>query len=58
MLPSSESGMTRGVGRSRLMGRGSREEGCMAAFGHGNSGDGGAFLSRQRGDACLLLLDV
>ena len=58
MLPSSESDMFREVGRSRLNGRESGEEGCMAAFGRGNGGDGGAFLSRQRDDACLLLLDV
>ena len=58
MLPSSGSGMSRGVRRSRLMGRESEEEGCMAALGHGDGGDGGAFLSRQIGDACLLLLEA
>ena len=40
------------------MGRESGEEGCMAALGHGDGGDGGAFLSRQRGDLCLLLLEA
>ena len=40
------------------MGRESGEEGCMAALGHGDGGDGGAFLSRQIGDACLLLLEA
>ena len=58
MLPSSGSGMSRGVGWSQLMGRESGEEGCMAALGHGDGGDGGAFLSRQRGDLCLLLLEA
>ena len=29
----------------------------MAALGHGDGGSGGAFLSRHRGDACLLLLE-
>ena len=29
----------------------------MAALGHGDGGSGGAFLSRQRGDARLLLLE-
>ena len=58
MLPSSGSGMSRGVGRSRLMGRESGEEGCMSALGHGDGGDGGVFLGRQRDDACLLLLEA
>ena len=51
----SGSGMSYGMRRSRLLGREPGEEGCMAALGHGDSGSGGAFLSRQRGDACLLL---
>ena len=51
----SGSGMSRGMGRSRLLGREPGEEGCMAALGHGDGSSGGAFLSRQRGDACLLL---
>ena len=29
----------------------------MAALGHGDGGSGGAFLIRQRGDGCLLLLE-
>ena len=53
----SGSGISRGLGRSRLLGREPGEEGCMAALGHGDGGSGGAFLSRQRGDACLLLLE-
>ena len=51
----SGSGMGRGMGRSRLLSPEPREEGCMAALGHGDGGSGGAFLRSQRGDACLLL---
>ena len=40
MLRSSGSGMSHGVGRSRLVDRESGEEGCMAAFGRGDGGDG------------------
>ena len=45
----------RGIGRSRLLGREPGEEGGMAALGHRDGSSGGAFLSRQRGDACLAL---
>ena len=45
----------RGIGRSRRLGREPGAEGCMAALGHRDGSSGGAFLSRQRGDACLLL---
>ena len=50
----SGSDKSRGIGRSRRLGREPGEEGGMAALGHRDGSSGGAPLSRQRGDACLL----
>ena len=47
--------MSRGMGWSRLLGKEPGEEDCTAALGQSDGSSGGAFLSRQRGDACLLL---
>ena len=51
----SESGISRGMGRGRLLGRESGEEGGVAALGRRDGCGGGAFLSVNGGDACLAL---
>ena len=51
----SRSDKGRGIGRSRRLGREPGVEGGAATLGHREGCSGGAFLSRQRGDACLVL---